>query len=362
MSGTSLNGIDAALVTSADSGLKILATLEHTYSDETYERLAALVAQSAGRQITIEDAGELHDQLAHCYADAVTKLLAASNTTAADIVAIGNHGQTIGHYPDAEPAYTVQIGNPQLLANLTGITTVGNFRQADMDAGGQGAPLAPAFHRVAFGSADEVRAAVNIGGIANITILAPDVDVIGFDVGPGNCLMDEWSRKHRDKPFDSNGDWAATGSVAGSLLDALLSDPWLQLPPPKSTGREHFHLGWLEQHLPAVKTDLPPEDIQATLCEFTARCIADALVPYQPAAVAVCGGGAHNTHLMQRLTQLIAPAPVHDSRHWGIGPDWVEAAAFAWLAKARLDGQAGNLPSVTGANASVLLGNIFEPV
>jgi anhydro-N-acetylmuramic acid kinase len=270
--------------------------------------------------------------------------------------AIGCHGQTIRHRP--EHGFTLQIGNPALLAELAGIAVVADFRSRDMAAGGQGAPLVPAFHAVAFGDPEEDRAVVNIGGIANVTLLPRAAPVFGFDTGPGNCLMDLWVQRHLHQAFDSGGTWASGGRPIAPLLSKLLEDPFFALPAPKSSGRERFNADWFGTHLDA---SWDPQAVQATLLELTVETISRAVEAASPPAtrLIVCGGGARNDALMRRLRERLAPAAVDASAVHGLAEDQVEAAAFAWLAQCAVDGRAGNLPEVTGAKGRRILGAIY---
>ena len=278
----------------------------------------------------------------------------------AEVRAIGSHGQTIAHHPRALHPCTVQIGDPNVIAERTRITTVADFRRRDLAAGGEGAPLACAFHRAAMSRPDRQRAVVNIGGIANITILPADGDVTGFDSGPGNTLMDGWAERHLGVDMDRDGAWASAGRVDETLLGRLRADPYFEKAPPKSTGREYFNLNWLEGRLHSERRTLPPEDVQSTLCALSAATIAHGIEEFagREAEVLVCGGGAHNPALMEALRQRLPARKLETTAAAGIGPDWVEAAAFAWLARQTLCGMPGNLPAVTGARRSVVLGAI----
>jgi anhydro-N-acetylmuramic acid kinase len=358
MSGTSVDGIDAALITIPVSGqLAVLATHQHSYPPAVRDAIQALM-QSGPNELERE--GELDMQLGHLFAAAAKALIAKSGVSASSIRAIGSHGQTIRHRPHAAHPFTRQIGNPSVIAEDTGITTVADFRARDLAAGGEGAPLVPAFHRWLFRKPGVNRAIVNIGGVANITWLPAEEHcaVLGFDTGPGNTLLDQWIARHRKEPYDRDGAWAASGRVQNEMLAQLLADAYFAKAPPKSTGREHFHLAWLEQH---VTGKFAPEDIQATLAELTAASIAQALkfLPGECAEIFICGGGSHNRHLLVRLGALLPHAPIATTELLGLDPDWVEAAAFAWLAHQTLAGHAGNLPSVTGARHPVLLGGIY---
>jgi anhydro-N-acetylmuramic acid kinase len=300
--------------------------------------------------------------LSELFADAANQVRAKTSLATHDIRAIGSHGQTLRHRPRAAHPFTLQIANPSLIAERTGVTTVGDFRPRDMAAGGEGAPLVPAFHRWLFHRPDSARVVANIGGIANITYLPKisSAPVIGFDTGPGNTLLDLWVEKHLGHHYDRDGEWAASGSIHSALLVNLLNDPYFAEAPPKSTGREYFNLNWLNRYLRACAS-LPAVDVQTSLVELTAGSITRAIQGLgEVDEVYICGGGAHNRHLMRRLQQQLSPLPVRDTTSIGLPPDWVEAAAFAWLAHQTLEGQPGNLPSVTGARHPVILGGIYK--
>jgi anhydro-N-acetylmuramic acid kinase len=354
-----MDGIDAALVDCTSDQPCLITAQGFSYPPELRNRLVAATQLANPRT---ENLSGLDDDLGREFAAATNSLLEYAQVTAGEITAIGSHGQTIRHEPDAPAPYTLQIGNPQLISHLTGIDVVADFRSPDIAAGGQGAPLVPAFHHAVFASDREPRVVLNIGGIANITIL-PDASasrVTGFDTGPGNTLMDAWIRCTLDTDMDEHGTFAASGTVHKPLLEHLLQDNYFSRSPPKSTGPEYFNLEWVMSS--AHSASLPPRDIQATLCELTAASIAADIGKYAPATarVLVCGGGVHNRHLMQRLADHLPGIVVTSTREFGIDPDWVEAAAFAWLASQRLAGNPGNLPAVTGAREPVLLGRIFS--
>jgi anhydro-N-acetylmuramic acid kinase len=278
--------------------------------------------------------------------------------------AIGSHGQTVRHEPDGDHPFSVQIGDPNVIAEITGITTIADFRRRDIAAGGQGAPLVPAFHAAVLRSSDEDRVALNIGGMANITVLPrdPAQAVTGFDTGPGNVLMDAWAARHLGTPLDSEGRWAGSAPRDEALLAVLLSDEYFQRQPPKSTGREHFNMTWLEARLAQLGTAPEPAQVQASLAALTALSCAAAIQRYAPRTqqVLVCGGGVHNVTLLQQLTDALPGVRVASTQTQGLDPDWVEALAFAWLAQQTLAGKPGNLPSVTGARAPVVLGGIYS--
>lgn len=355
-----MDAIDVALVRFENQTFEIREYEQYPIADEIRTAVRNLSAKS-----DIEEISKLDALLGVLFAHAVIAIIDKAAIKAKEISAIGNHGQTILHLPEAEPPRTLQIGDPNIIACRTGITTVADFRRMDMAAGGQGAPLAPAFHGRYFRTDKNDRVILNIGGIANITLLPahPEADVTGFDTGPGNGLMDDWNFKHNQTCMDKNGVWAASGTVNAELLAGLLNDPYFLLPPPKSTGRDDFNLTWLEGRLQEYGKSLSAEDVQATLLELTAQNITNAVKVFadQTEEIYVCGGGAHNPALMGRLKKLLPGIPVASTGDIGIDPDAVEAVTFAWLAKQRMEGKPGNLPSVTGAREAVLLGAIYEP-
>jgi anhydro-N-acetylmuramic acid kinase len=352
MSGTSLDGVDGVLALVAPEGCKVIGHAFSSFPDALKQELLSL--NSSGNH-EIERSHLAANALASIYANCVTKLLSAAALERKEVAAIGCHGQTVRHRPDL--GYTVQIGNAALLAELSGIPVVSDFRSRDIAAGGQGAPLVPAFHDTVFRSPDAHRVILNIGGISNLSYLS-NSQTSGFDCGPGNLLMDGWIQRHLGTPYDRDGKWAASGAAIPELLHALLEHPFFHLPPPKSTGRDDFHLTWLEQYLlPSYR----PEDVQATLLELTAVSIAKAIQQYCPDAseVYVCGGGAYNTALLHLLADLLRPCQLFLTDTLGIPANLVEAAAFAWLACCTLDGVPGNLPAVTGARGPRILGAIY---
>ena len=356
MSGTSLDGVDAALIDFSAKQARVLATDFAPFNPDLRASLLAL--QSAGGN-ELERAALAAGQLAHAYARGVQAVLVAAGVPADAVRAIGAHGQTVRHRPEA--GFTIQLNNPALLAELTGIPVVADFRSRDIAAGGQGAPLAPAFHQAFFAAPGQTRVVLNIGGIANATVLAADATVKGFDSGPGNVLMDSWCARHRGEPFDAGGAWAADGQVVPALLECMMSEPYFALPAPKSTGRDLFNPDWLERHLAQLPhaAITPAQDVQATLVELTALSICRALAEVDASAVFVCGGGARNTRLMQRLAEMRPSAQVGDTSSLGIPPDWVEAVAFGWLAKCLVEEMPANLPAVTGAKGRRLLGAYY---
>jgi anhydro-N-acetylmuramic acid kinase len=360
MSGTSLDGVDAALVVFENDALnnsscQLKETQFLAYPESLKIELLALHEPNHNE---LEAASILGCRLAHLYADAVKKLLSKAKVNAADIAAIGCHGQTIRHRP--ELGFTLQIGNNALLAELTNITVVGDFRSRDIAAGGQGAPLVPAFHQAMFASKKANRAIVNIGGIANITYLGKDDTVLGFDSGPGNMLLDSWTKLKTGNDYDKNGEWAATGVVLQTLLSGMLAEPYFALPPPKSTGRDLFNDHWLKQH--QLYPHLRPQDVARTLTALTAYSIADSIISdcNDTDEIYVCGGGAHNRLLISDLQTALGNAIVKPTDELGIAVDWLEAVAFAWLAKQTLENKPSNLPAVTGAKGLRVLGAVFS--
>ena len=358
ISGTSMDGIDAALVRFEESSLEVLQTHEHDYPVELRQKLA--IARFDPDIRSLEPVRSLHREVGKCFRDAANTLLGRASIDASAVTAIGSHGQTIRHEPNAKRPFSLQIGDPEIIANGTGIRTVADFRKADIELGGQGAPLTPAFHEWLFRKPGTTRVVLNIGGIANITVLAGDNgDTTGFDTGPGNTLLDAWVATHRGEPFDQDGAWAARGSVIDEFLSQLLADPYFSAAAPKSTGFEYFNLEWLES---SGAKAFEPIDVQATLCQLTADSVATAI---QTAAVdvedvLVCGGGAHNGELMRRLEAAVPGTRVTSTASAGLDPDWVEAVAFAWLAMRTTNGLTGNLPSVTGAQRATVLGATFR--
>ena len=358
MSGTSMDGIDAALVSFGDREVTIHATHTGQYPQDLKQALLAAVREPL--DVPLDASGDLDRRVGECFRDAAQAVIEMAAIDRREIVAIGSHGQTLRHQPKAAKPFSLQIGNPTIIASGTQTTTVANFRQADITAGGQGAPLVPPFHQWLFGSTAADRVVVNIGGIANITILRADgSDVLGFDTGPGNGLMDSWIRHYRDQPFDQGGQWAASGSVIHGLLDQLIKDTYFELRPPKSTGFEYFNLPWLQGF---DVSQFDSADVQATLCELSAASIAKAIANYasNTREVFVCGGGSHNIELMKRLRHNLPDAEISSTATVGLDPNWVEAVAFAWLAMRTMQGETGNLPSVTGATHKVVLGDIHS--
>lgn len=353
MSGTSLDGVDAVLADFAQPMPALLGHVHRPFDTALRSELLALCTPGADE---IERSGAAALQLARLYADGVLALLERAKVSASAVRAIGAHGQTVRHRPAA--GFSLQLNAPAQLAELTGIDVVADFRSRDVAAGGQGAPLVPAFHAAVF-AGDEARAVVNIGGIANVSLLKPAAEPVGFDCGPGNVLLDIHATRHLAEPFDRDGAFAARGRIDEALLARLLAEPYLSLSPPKSTGRERFTAPWLDAAL--GEHQCLPADVQRTLTECTARGIADAIARWCAEAkdVVVCGGGARNRTLMDALSRLLAPRSIITSDGLGIAHDHVEALAFAWLARRCVQRQTGSLPSVTGARGARVLGAIY---
>ncbi len=358
MSGTSMDSIDAALVDFSDNKLKILAT----HRIPLHEGLKKQIVQLIQNSISLAHFGEIDRKLGLLFAEAALGIIHKKLVPKEHIAAIGSHGQTIFHQPFGDQPFTMQIGDPNIIAGKTGITTIADFRRKDMALGGQGAPLAPAFHEYLFRGEQDCFV-LNIGGIANITYLPakPSHNVIGFDTGPGNTLLDQWCKIHKNTNFDNRGAWAKSGIINEKLLALCLQDPYFSIPAPKSTGPEYFNLSWLKKRLMKVNLFTKSEDVQATLVELTARAIADAIAPLSKKAqkIWVCGGGTKNSFLMSRIQELCKPKIVLSSSDFGVDPDWMEAAAFAWLAKQTLERKTSNIPAVTGAKQSTILGGIY---
>jgi len=363
MSGTSLDGVDGVL---ADFSGGRIAVRSYATASFPVALRAELLALNTPGDNELHRAALARNGLARAYAGVVAQLLADSGTAANAVTAIGAHGQTVRHRPLEfdEVGYTLQINNPSLLAELAGIDVVADFRSRDLAAGGQGAPLVPAFHRALFARPSETVAVLNIGGISNLSLLpatniASGTSVLGFDCGPGNALMDHWCQAHQGQPFDRGGQWAASGKVLPGLLAQLLADPYFARTPPKSTGRDLFNPAWLAAQLGT--SAMAPEDVQATLAELTAHACAADLKSYgkDSKLLIVCGGGALNDHLLDRLRALLPGVAVEASTDHGLPPQQVEAAAFAWLARASVRREPGNLASVTGARGARVLGAIY---
>lgn len=363
MSGTSADGIDAALVEiSADENFRLVGSYSGHYQSDFRARLLNL---ALNQQVNLSELGAVSTLLAELSADACHQLLKHCDITADQVIAIGSHGHTIDHAPDTTAPYSLQIGNHAVLAERTSITTIADFRNRDIAAGGQGAPLVPAFHQWLFRDCADSSAIVNIGGISNITSLHQSHSS-GYDIGPGNCLLDSWHQQHTNQHFDPSGESARQGLPLPRLLDRLLADPFLELPAPKSTGREYFNLEWLNKKL-AESNTIPNQttvqwyDVARTLLEFSAQIVANCAKKEGCQQLFLCGGGTHNQFLVERITALCAQhqISVNTTEALGLNPDWVEAAAFAWLAYRTMAGLPGNLPSATGARGSRILGAIY---
>jgi len=355
ISGTSVDGLDLALLDLSD-GIRFVATGTEPFPEDLRSSLLNLGQPG---EDDLDKVGALDAELGQFIGDSINRFLLDRNLNATEIRAIGSHGQTVRHRPDLPVPFTWQIGDPNRIAEICRITTVADFRRRDMAAGGQGAPLVPLFHEALFRTTDESRVVVNIGGIGNLTVLDrnPSVPVSGFDTGPGNALMDAWCESNSGSPFDSDGDWARSGSLSDSLLEALCWDPYLAKPPPKSTGREYFNLDWLDQYTPHEQS---PVDIQRTLLEYTATTIIDAVDEWASPCerLIICGGGRRNGFLMSRLKAL-GGMPVDTSEDHGFDGDAIEAAAFAWLAARRMASEPGNASAVTGARGARILGALY---
>ena len=356
MSGTSIDGIDAGLVDFSEGQIRLLAFHYQAFPHALRQQIHQL--SQPDQPVLLAHLGEIDARLGQLFAQASLALLEKAQLKPTDIAAIGSHGQTVFHAPEGAHGFSLQIGDPNRIAELTGITTICDFRRRDIAVGGQGAPLVPAFHEAVFSDPFTPKTIINIGGIANISILDND-QVSGFDTGPGNTLMDYWSQIHIGQNYDAHGDWASTGQVNPELLHHLLDDAYFDQPPPKSTGKEYFSPAWLDQKLASFR-QCKAQDIQATLCQFSANSISQAILRYanNSKQVLVCGGGVHNRQLMSMLASNLT-IPLLSTAAFGIDPDHVEAVAFAWLARQTLNRRPGNLCSVTGAKSPVILGGIY---
>lgn len=363
ISGTSMDGIDCVVISIDNNRLELVASKVARYPDQLRDRLFQACASPV---LPLLELGQLDVEVGHCFADAITQLLIESGITAHNVRALGSHGQTLFHAPGVQYPFSLQIGDPNTIATRTGITTVADFRRRDMSAGGQGAPLAPLFHQHFFHKAGTSRCILNIGGISNITWLDKEFSAAptGFDTGPGNVLMDMWATQWLGQPYDRDGAWAATGTVIEPLLDLLMHEAYFSAKPPKSTGRELFNRGWLEQKLHNFRLT-PPADVQRTLLELTARTVSDAIYQSKPAQspefaeLIVCGGGAHNSQLMSRLQALLPGMIVSSTDQHGMPADWIEASTFAWLASKTLNREKIDTRPLTGARHDVILGGVY---
>ena len=356
ISGTSIDGVDACIAEFRAHRCHILGARTTPYPPQLRKRVQALITAP---EAPLREIGALDVALGRFFGTCALAVIRNAGLKPSAIAAIGHHGQTVFHAPTGAEPFSMQLGDPNSVAALTGIATVADFRRRDMAHGGQGAPLVPAFHDWLWRTPNETRVVLNIGGIANITVIRPNEPIVGFDTGPGNTLLDAWIQRCRGLPYDADGAWANHGKIDDALLRNLRREPYFALRPPKSTGREHFNLAWLEKRLGTYKAR-DPKDVQATLAELTAATIVAAigeLVPREYRLI-VCGGGASNSDLLMRLGRLSGRAPQTSAAH-GVPPDYVEAAAFAWLAQTRLRNKAGNVPSVTGAHEAAVLGSVY---
>lgn len=359
MSGTSMDAVDAVAVQFDHQHLQLLASHSATLASDLRDKLSALCR---GELHNMAEFAQLDIQLGKLFANTAHQLLTSAKLSRSQIKAIGSHGQTVWHISQGADRTSIQLGDPNIIAEQTGITTIADFRRRDIAAGGQGAPLVPAFHAAYFRAAHENRVVLNIGGIANITILPKNrhESVRGFDTGPGNTLLDMWANGNQRGRFDQDGAFAQQGTVLPEVLAKLMADPYFVLAPPKSTGREYFNRHWLEKTVGNVSR-YPAADLQATLSELTAQTICDAIHAQAATTqrILICGGGIHNRNLIQRLQALLPAITIESTVIYGIDPQWVEAIAFAWLAKQTIENQPGNLPSVTGASRPCVLGAIY---
>ena len=362
MSGTSLDGIDIAIVDIANGGVcQLAAAKTFSFPDHLLKTLHLVIRE---QHCNFAQLGSLNVELGQLIAHNINALLEETSLSAEAISAIGCHGHTLFHSPDSQYPFSMQIGDAHTIAELTSIRTVADFRQRDIASSGQGAPLVPAFHSHVFNSQSESRAVINIGGISNISYLPCNDNevIIGFDSGPGNTLLDAWIKRHLNRAYDENGEWAAQGQVNLTLLEQFLDDPYFAQVVPKSTGREYFNLNWLDKQLSNYRQTISAQDVQATLLHLTAQVIAKDIQYHCPTvgSVFICGGGSHNKALFNLLTSLLPEQIVATTEILGIHPDWVEACAFAWLAYRTCNNMPGNIPSVTGASHPVILGAIYS--
>lgn len=359
MSGTSLDGIDAVLVRFENEQATVLESICLPLSSNLKDEIKSLINPAENE---INRLMALDVQLGKSFAEAVKQLINKTNIKKEDIVAIGSHGQTIRHLPTADFPSTLQISDANIIAEVTGITTVADFRRRDMAAGGQGAPLVPVFHEQIFRDTKKNRVILNLGGIANITLLPADKNkpVTGFDTGPANTLMNYWIQQHQNKSYDESGKWALSGKINEDFLEQLLNDDYFKLAPPKSTGTEYFNPAWLTKKLSKFPF-LAAEDVQASLTAFTVTTIKNAIKLYADNVdeIIICGGGVHNDFLLQQLKQYLPNIEINDSAKYRLDPDYIEATAFAWLAKQTIEHKPGNLPEVTGAKHAVILGGVY---
>ena len=358
ISGTSIDGVDCALIAFENNELELVAT---HFEETTTSLKESILKLTTGIDISLNLFGKTHVAVGKAFANAVLNLLKKTDINSEDITAIGSHGQTVWHSPSGESPFTIQIGDPNTIAQHTGITTVADFRQRDIVLGGQGAPLAPLLHKELFFHSQVDRAIINIGGMANLTALPKDGKCFAYDTGPGNVLMDHWVNKHKEKRYDLDGNWGASGKRNTNLLNCLLEEPYFKLKPPKSTGRELFNERWLNNKLQEYGKTIEPNDLQATLSFFTAKSIANALKDFcSNSEVYICGGGTHNKLLMQNIKDLVPDSLISTTQKLGVDPDWVEAITFAWLAKQTLEGKTVSTCEFTGALKPAILGGIYK--
>jgi len=356
MSGTSLDAVDV-VIADLSSGCKIIAQSDTAFPKELHQRLTTIIQTG---KTTFSEMGQLDVELAQLYATAVNNLVSECNISKNNIIAIGCHGQTVYHQPSGDIQFSIQLGSASTLVENTGITVVNDFRNRDMAAGGQGAPLVPAFHQAVYSDENKSRLIINIGGLSNCSWLPTSSKIKGYDIGPGNTLLDSWIQHTKNKPFDKDGEWASSGKVIQPLLEELLTDKYFNLTGPKSTGREYFNLKWLNTIIQRpVFSKISDVDIQTTLTELTAKSITDTINHMGPDEAYLCGGGVLNHYLVNRIKTL-SQYTIRDINGLGIAPDYVEAAAFAWLAKQCVDGNIGTLASVTGAQSNNIAGAIYQ--
>lgn len=363
LSGTSADGVDAALVEIDRDRCRVIAATTTRFPAALQARIDTLILAPT---CSLAALGALDAALGDFFGGCAVDLLATAGVARERIAAVGHHGQTVLHEPAGKEATSIQIGDPNRVAAKSGLVTVADFRRLDMAYGGQGAPLMCAFHDWLLQGTDGTQVVVNIGGIANVTLRRPGAPLLGFDTGPGNTLMDLWISKHLGRPFDHNGEWAAGGQIDASLLQVLLDDDYFRVVGPKSTGREYFNLGWLNAKFETSRVRASPQDIMTTLCELTAASIAEAILHYALCntpveRVLLCGGGAYNKHLVERLARRLPSMQVTTTATLGIPPEWIEAAGFAWLARMRMHQEASSRPSVTGATRAATLGSVYLP-
>ena len=358
MSGTSVDGVDSSIVSFEDNKIEIVSSYYEECPKEIRENILTLCE---GSKTSLKFLGETDIAVGELFASVVNTHLKKSKIDSSSITAIGSHGQTVWHQPFGTHSFTMQLGSPSVISQKTGITTVSGFRQKDVANGGQGAPLTPVFHQEFFSKKDRDRAIINIGGMTNITLLPKTGTCSAYDIGAGNVLMDYWNLREKGTKYDKNGDWAATGQCSKKLLQEMLAEPYLKLSPPKSTGRELFNEAWLQEKISLCGGELRAEDIQNTLSNFTSECISDAVKSFsKDLEIYVCGGGAHNSFLMKNLKANFDTIPVETTSKLGIEPDWVEAVAFAWMAKQTVQGKKLETKPFTGATKSCVLGGIYQ--